>query len=153
MGKDERFHRSLKAEVLSGPPFADLVAAERALTRWRNVYNTQRPHEALELAVPASRYQPSPRDYVEIVAPFEYAPADIVRRVQQGGHLSFLGRTIRVPKAFRGKVVAFRPTTQDGVFDIVFRTQMIATIDIRPLDCKPESVHDVSEHPSTSSPV
>ena len=27
MGKDERFHRSLKAEVLSGPPFADLAAA------------------------------------------------------------------------------------------------------------------------------
>ena len=31
MGKDERFHRSLKAEVLSAPPFADLAAAERAL--------------------------------------------------------------------------------------------------------------------------
>ena len=57
MGKVERFHRSLKAEVLSGPPFADLAAAERAFDRWRNVYNTQRPHEALELAVPASRYQ------------------------------------------------------------------------------------------------
>ena len=63
MGKDERFHRSLKAEVLSGPPFADLAAAERAFDHWRSVYNTQRPHDALELAVPANRYQPSPRDY------------------------------------------------------------------------------------------
>jgi transposase InsO family protein len=153
MGKDERFHRSLKAEVLSGPPFANLAAAERALERWRNVYNTQRPHEAIELAVPASRYQPSPRDYVETIAPFEYASADIVRRVQQGGHISLFGRTIKVPKAFRGKAIAFRPTTQDGVFDIVFRTQMIATIDIRPLDARPESVHDVSEHPSTFSQV
>src|SRR4051812_47340255 len=100
MGKDERFHRSLKAEVLSGPPFADLAAAERAFDRWRNVYNTQRPHEALELAVPVSRYQPSPRAYVETIAPFEYAPADIVRRVQQGGHVSLLGRAVKVPKAF-----------------------------------------------------
>jgi transposase InsO family protein len=153
MGKDERFHRSLKAEVLSSPPFADLAAAERALDRWRTVYNTQRPHEALELAVPASRYQPSPRDYVETIAPFEYAPSDSVRRVQQGGHVSFLGRNLKVPKAFRGKAVAFRPTTQDGVFDVVFRTQTIASVDIRPLDGAPESVHDVSEHPSTLSPV
>jgi transposase InsO family protein len=153
MGKDERFHRSLKAEVLSGPPFADLAAAERALDHWRDVYNTQRPHEALELAVPATRYQPSPRDYVEAITPFEYAPGDIVRRVQQGGHVSLLGRTVKLPKAFRGKAVAFRQTTQDGVFDVVFRTQLIATIDIRPLDCRPGSVHDVSEHPSTMSPV
>jgi len=153
MGKDERFHRSLKAEVLSGPSFADLAAADRAFVRWRNVYNTQRPHDALELAVPATRYQPSPRDYVETIAPFEYAPADIVRRVQQGGHVSFLGRAVKVSKAFRGRTIAFRPTTQDGVFDVVFRTQMIATIDIRPLDCRPGSVHDVSEHLSTLSPV
>jgi len=153
MGKDERFHRSLKAEVLSGPPFADLAAAECAFERWRNVYNTQRPHEALKLAVPASRYQPSPCDYVETIAPFEYAPDDIVRRVQQGGHVSLLGRNVKVPKAFRGKAIAFRPTTLDGVFDVIFRTQIIATIDIRPLDCTPRSVHDVSEHPSTLSPV
>jgi transposase InsO family protein len=153
MGKDERFHRSLKAEVLSAPPFADIAAADRAFERWRSIYNTQRPHEALALAVPASRYQPSPRDYVETVAPFEYAPGDIVRRVQQGGHLSFLGRAVKIPKAFRGKAVAFRPTTHDGVFDVIFRTQTIATVDIRPLDCRPESVHDVSEHLSTLSPV
>jgi transposase InsO family protein len=134
MGKDERFHRSLKAEVLSGPSFADLAAASYAFDRWRNVYNTQRPHEALELAVPASRYQPSPRNYAETIAPFEYAPNDIVRRVQQGGHVSLLGHSVKVSKAFRGRAIAFRPTTQDGVFQAVFRTQMIATIDIRALD-------------------
>jgi hypothetical protein len=153
MGKDERFHPCLQAEVLSGPPVAELAAAGRAFERWRNVYNTQRPHEALELAVPASRYQPSPRDYVEAIAPFEYGPGDTVRRVQQGGHVSILGRNVKVPKAFRGKAVAFRPTEHDGVFDVVFRTQRIATIDIRPLDREPKSVHDVSEHPSTLSPV
>ena len=134
MGKDERFHRSLKAEVLSGPPFADLAAAGRAFDSWRSVYNTQRPHEALELGVPASRYQLSPRSYVETVAAFDCAPGDIVRRVQQGGHVSLLGRRGKVSKAFRGKTVAFRPTPQDGVFDAFFRTQFITTIDIRALD-------------------
>jgi len=131
LGKDERFHRSLKAELLAGPPFADLEAAGRALARWRAVYNAERPHEALGLAVPASRYRPSPRPYRETPAAFDYAPGDLVRRVQQHGEVSLLGRSVRLPKAFRGKDVAFRPAGEDGVFDAVFRTQVIATVDIR----------------------
>jgi transposase InsO family protein len=134
MGKDERFHRTLKADVLSRGPFVDLATADRAFERWRMVYNTQRPHDALELAVPISRYQPSSRDYVETIAPFEYAPGDIVRRVQSGGQVYLLGRVVKVSKAFRGKAVAFRPTTQDGVFNAFFRIEMIATVDIRTLN-------------------
>lgn len=153
MGKDERFHRSLKAEALSGPPFADLGAAELAFMRWRRVYNHERPHQALDLAVPASRYQASRRDYAETSARFDYAPGDIVRRVQQGGRVSLFGRTIRLPKAFRGKSVAFRQTDIDGVFHAVFRAQFIAAIDIRTVDRNHQTVHLVSEHPSTLSPV
>jgi len=47
------------------------------------------------MAVPASRYQPSPRNYVETIAPFEYASGDVVRRVQHGGHVSFFGRSLK----------------------------------------------------------
>lgn len=134
MGKDERFHRSLKAEVLAGPPFADLASAQRALDRWRTVYNTQRPHEGIAMAVPASRYQPSPRPYAETVEAFDHAPDDILRRVQQPGRASLFGRTVSLPKAFHGKTVAFRPTGQDGVFDAFFRHHKIATVHIRHLD-------------------
>lgn len=58
-GKLERFHRSLKAEVLQGKWFADSGELQRAFDHWRMVYNLERPHEALDMAVPASRYQPS----------------------------------------------------------------------------------------------
>lgn len=131
MGKDERFHRSLKAEVLSGPPFADLAAAARAFDHWRSLYNTQRPHEALGLAVPASRYKASPRSFAETVPPFDYAPGDLLRKVQQGGRVSLLGKAAKLPKAFAGKIIAIRATGQDGVYDAFFRTQHIKTIDIR----------------------
>jgi transposase InsO family protein len=134
LGKDERFHRSLKAEVLAGPPFADLDQAERTLERWRTVYNCQRPHEAFAMDVPASRYQPSPRSFADTVPAFDPAPGDLLRRVQQGGRTSLLGRTVRLPKAFHGKHVAFRHTAQDGVFEVFFRHQSIATIHIRALD-------------------
>jgi hypothetical protein len=38
------------------------------------VYNTQRPHQALDLATPAARYRPSGRGYPEKIEPFDYGP-------------------------------------------------------------------------------
>ncbi|TGQ24510.1 integrase core domain-containing protein, partial [Mesorhizobium sp. M00.F.Ca.ET.216.01.1.1] len=73
LGKEERFHRTLKAEALQGPPFADLTKAQDAFDRWRNVYNAERPHDALAGAVPLGRYRISKRQYRETVEPFEYA--------------------------------------------------------------------------------
>ena len=56
-GKIERFHRSLRAEFLSGrAPFANLTAAQQALDDWVEEYNTNRPHQALKMATPAQRF-------------------------------------------------------------------------------------------------
>lgn len=129
LGKDERFHRSLKAEVLAAP-FEDLTHACQALEHWRGVYNAQRPHDALAGAVPMDRFALSPRPYRDILQPFEYAPGDIVRRVQRQGWVTLHGRPIRISKAFAGKAVAFRPTERDGVFDTYFRHQQISTVDL-----------------------
>ena len=153
LGKDERFHRSLNAEALSGPHFESLDQAQQALERWRHIYNTRRPHEAIDLQVPADRYRLSPRPYSEQVQPFEYATDDQLRIVQKHGWVSFKSRLLRASRAFIGKTVAFRPTAKDGVYDLFFRHQLIKTIDLNALDCQLESVHDVSEHLSTISPV
>ncbi|ORJ64121.1 IS481 family transposase [Mycobacterium simiae] len=56
-GKIERFHRSLRAEFLSGAaPFTNLKTAQRALNEWVGDYNTNRPHQALKMATPAQRF-------------------------------------------------------------------------------------------------
>lgn len=130
LGKEERFHRSLKAEALQGPPFADLATAQAAFDRWRHVYNTERPHDALEGGVPLDRYRVSPRLYRDTPEPFDYAKDDLIRRVQQHGFISILGRNIRLCRAFAGKTIALRPTATDGVFDAWFRHQKIQTIDL-----------------------
>jgi transposase InsO family protein len=43
-GKDERFNRSLKAEVLNRCSYRDLPECQRAFDRWRHIYNHERPH-------------------------------------------------------------------------------------------------------------
>ena len=46
-GKEERFHRSLKAEVLDRNSFADLVACQLAFDRWRRIYNRASEHPSV----------------------------------------------------------------------------------------------------------
>ena len=144
-GKDERFHRTLKRDVLHGRVYASLDACQRAFDGFRDVYNTQRPHEALGLATPVSRYQVSPRRYPDRLLPVEYDEADQARRVDAGGWISFKGRLVKVPKAFAGEHVAVRPTTQDGVWDIVFISHTLAQIDLRKRVATPQPVTHVSE--------
>jgi len=132
-GKEERFHRSLKAEVLERNSFADLVACQRAFDRWRQIYNHERPHEALGLTPPATRYRPSPRAFCEDLPPIEYGPGDIVRKVDSEGAISFRNRPIRIGKAFRKQPVALRPCSDDGIFDIHYCAHRIGRLDLRTL--------------------
>lgn len=130
-GKEERFHRTLQAEVLSYEHFEDLEQCQRRFDQWRDIYNHERPHEALGMAVPASRYRPSQRKFPEEIPPIEYAPGDEVRKVQKEGWVHYRGRTYRIGKAFIGYPVAFRHTTEDGVMNVVFCNHTIAKIDLR----------------------
>lgn len=107
-GKDERFHRTLKAEVLSGRRFRDGVHVQSEFDRWRLVYNFQRPHEALDMATPSSRYQASARTYPETLPSVEYEPNSILRKVCSG-MVCYAGRKIWIGKTLDGERVAIRP--------------------------------------------
>lgn len=129
-GKAERFHRSLSAELIAGLPPSDIAQCQRHFDAWRHVYNCERPHDGIGLEVPMARYQPSPRPFPEALPPIDYDTADIIRRVDPNGRLSFNKRLFRVGKAFRGQQVAIRPTTRDGCFDVCFGRHPIASIDL-----------------------
>jgi transposase InsO family protein len=54
-GKIERWHRTLRRELLDVTgPFADLPTAQAAISGWVHAYNHERPHQALDMATPAS---------------------------------------------------------------------------------------------------
>lgn len=127
-GKDERFHRTLKAEVLAGRHFAQLADCQRAFDRWRHVYNYQRPHQALDMATPGERYCASSRSFPDTLPSIEYGPDDMVRKADTNGDINFKGRRVCLGKPFRGQPIALRPTLEDGVYSIHFCAQQIATI-------------------------
>lgn len=131
-GKNERFHRTLKAEVLAMQTFRGFDQVQSAFDRWRHVYNHDRPHEALGQEVPASRYRPSRRSMPRQLPEPEYLPGDVVRTVgTTKGYVSFKGRLWRVGDAFCGERVALRPLAGDGEFGIFFGSRQIASLDLR----------------------
>jgi transposase InsO family protein len=149
-GKDERFHRTLKAEVLDGRTFEDLDQAQTAFDLWREVYNTHRPHEALGMDVPASRYRMSPRPMPKIILPPDYEPQAHVRMVKRGGWFTFHRQVVLCPQAFVGRHIALRPSATDGLFDLCYRSHVLAQIDLRK---EAKNVQDVPEQTFSMSPV
>src|SRR5260370_931080 len=107
-GKDERLHRTLKFEVLRHFNFTSLEHCQREFDSFRDRYNLVRPHDALGLATPVSRYRPSPIPFPESLPPIEY-PDDLeVRKVQAEGWFSYRGKAFRVSNALRGYPIALR---------------------------------------------
>jgi hypothetical protein len=91
-GKIERFHRSLRAEFDTRQVFSSLRVAQQALDEWVGYYNTQRPHQSLDMDTPATRFtsRPSPDDLqtgtTTTHRPLPSAPAPASRPSAPGEH-------------------------------------------------------------------
>lgn len=122
---------------------------QRAFDAWREIYNFERPHEAIGLAIPSERYRPNPRPLPVKLAELEYGEREIVRTVPSSkDYIRFSGRLLKVPEAFRGERVAIRPMTRDGCCRVFFASHQIAAIDLT----KPKTVGHVPEQVSAFSP-
>ena len=139
-GKEERFHRTLKAEVLedmdNGADFEDLAACQAAFDDWRSIYNEVRPHDALGLEVPASRYRVSPRAFPERVPEPEYDEGVVVRKVGKDGRISLYGRVFRLGYGLSGHRVGLVPDGRDGVWKVYHGHQQIWLFDLADVDAR-----------------
>ena len=108
-GKIERFHQSLRKEFLDGRIFASAEVAQAELDAWVHDYNTNRPHQALEMATPAERFglKPVARDGSSIpIDPHEdQAGQWVLRRVASNGVVSVDNQMFSVGNAFKAELV------------------------------------------------
>lgn len=148
-GKNERFHRTLNAEVFAMRSFRTLPEVQRALDAWRMVYNLERPHQGLDMNVPADRFRPSSRVMPARIPKVQYDIGETVRTVSSTrSYISFKGQFWRVPQAFVGERLAIRPLDRDGNYGIFFASWQVASIDLT----NGQPVSDVSEQVSAMSP-
>ena len=134
-GKDERLHRTMQAELISQYSLSNLQECQSCFDQWRDIYNFERPHEALQMQPPISRYQSSSTQFPETLPPIFYDTHDIVRKVDESGKIYFKGRVFRISKAFCHYPVALRPILQDDIYDVYFCQAKVAQINLRVNNC------------------
>jgi len=130
-GKDERFHRTLLAELISQHTWRDLAHCAALFPRFRDCYNCERPHDALQGATPVSRYRPSPRSLPSTLPPIEYATNLTVHTVRSSGVLTFGGQTWYVGRAFGKLPIGLRPSAQaDGQWEVFFAQHWLGQLNL-----------------------
>lgn len=130
-GKEERFHRTLKNELLKYVSIRNLSHAQREFDAFRKEYNEERPHCALNYAVPADRYRNSEREMPSKIEEWIYPQGCHVCKTSAQGYALFKGGAFFMSEAFCGQCIALAETQEDGVMDIVYRNFKIATIDLK----------------------
>jgi transposase InsO family protein len=128
-GKVERFHRTIQ-DALHERGFP----AERSdwpgwLEEFRKEYNEVRPHQALGMETPASRWKPSPRAYQE-TAEWEYPAGAQVKTLRQSGQVRIEGHEFTVTSALAGEAVQLEYLAQNRVL-VYYRRTCVREINLQ----------------------
>jgi transposase InsO family protein len=135
-GKEERFHRTLKDELLIRHTWRDLAHCAAEFPKYRQRYNHERPHDALGGDTPASRYRPSVRTLPEKLPAIDYPSPMQVRQVRAKGVITFGGQTWQIGEAFASLPLGLRPSPQaEGQWEVFFSHFKLGLLDLttRPL--------------------
>jgi transposase InsO family protein len=117
-GQHERMHRTLKAEA-TRPPAANLAAQQRVFDAFRHEFNTVRPHEAIDLETPASRYRPSARHLPPRPAPLIYPAHFETRLVSTNGGIRWNSHWVAVSTTCAGEHIGLE-AVDDAIWDVYF---------------------------------
>lgn len=130
-GKIERFHRTMKQEMLNHTAISDIVDAENKFCIWREKYNYIRPHEALNMRTPGDVYQPSQRQYPETIKRFDYGGEYHVIKVNNWGYVRFDKWQIYLSETMIDQYIEFRPSLDGERFIACYRNFKIAEFDTK----------------------
>jgi transposase InsO family protein len=117
-GQHERMHRTLKAEA-TRPPAANLAAQQRRFDAFRREFNHVRPHEAIELETPASRYTASERRLPKTPAPLVYPAHFETRLVSTNGGIRWNSKWVAVSTTCAGHHIGLE-AVDDAIWDVYF---------------------------------
>lgn len=123
-GAHERLHRDVRQQLQAGRIGRD----QAAFDLWREEYNTQRPHEALAMRVPAEVYQPSTRPYTGTPTDLDYGGMQTRRVHRKSGAIRYQNEPIMISTALSDWSVGLSPCQDDQV-EVWFSRLLLGHLD------------------------
>lgn len=118
-GRHERLHLTLKQDIAT-PPKCSLVEQIHALHNFQEIYNFERPHEALNMKTPGSCYYSSSRTWDGVLRPPEYDLRTMdVRKVCQSGCIWLKQKEYYIGQTLTGEYVGLK-TKDEGMLELYF---------------------------------
>ena len=118
-GRHERMHRTLKQEVTK-PAGKNLLQQQEMLDHFVDVFNNERPHEALEMKSPQDIYTASTKVYPRVLEDYDYSRYELTRRVSMCGTIKLKGgQKIFISEVFCGQEVGIREV-DEGIWSVTF---------------------------------
>jgi len=105
-GRHERLHLTLKTEA-TRPASANVLQQQARFETFVHRFNHERPHQALDMATPASRYTASPRPYMGLDE-LDYPLHDWTAVITTCGRICYQRRKINVSQVFAGQTVGVK---------------------------------------------
>lgn len=143
-GRLERLHRTLKEDVANPPARSARAQAERLRT-FQRIYNEERPHEALEMQVPAACYQPSPRQWCGRLVSPDYEDAIQVRKVRHNGQIKWRGDMVYISATLAGEPVGLEEQ-DNGIWTVNYGPVHLGHIDPKNRFTKPRQMRKCVTH-------
>ena len=128
-GKIERFHRTMKQELLNHTNIADIRDAQNKFNLWRDKYNNIRPHEALGMKTPGEVYEPSQKQFIDEIRKYEYGGEYHVIKVNSWGYVRFDKWQVYLSETMIDQHIEFRASPDGESFIACYRNFKIAEFD------------------------
>jgi transposase InsO family protein len=126
-GRHERMHLTLKQEA-TRPAGANFLQQQARFDAFVEEFNTERPHEALGMKVPASLYTPSPRPYRGI-GELDYPLHDRDVIVTCCGRICMHRKKINISTVLAGQRLGIKEV-DDGIWLVSFIHYDLGYIDL-----------------------
>lgn len=135
-GAHERMHLDMKKE-LEGKIDGDIRYHQKIFEEWRKEFNDERPHEAIKMKTPSTKYKKSDIEYEPGLIEFEYPKNFKNRNVNNRGFVNYKGKRYFIGNPFNGYNVGI-DIDKNGQLNVWFGNNLLGYFDNETLLLIPE---------------